>query len=355
VAVLESLINLFPGVAASLAFIRDLAVLAGGIAGAGAALAWLRRLQLQAAVALEARGRGLSSEASCFLGHLLWRDGADAAREMLRSAEALRTRLGADLTAFRQTETAERFARRAAQLLDEMRLREALCASAPRPFEKVLLRDPAEPGAQPVVAHVLAVDADNIHLACTERCEWPVRQELHLQRGDQPTQTLVVTLMLRPMPGNREWVVSHDLLATDVDRRRAERKPCHIEAWALPTTAGAYTLRGRLQEGEALDPSALERLEAWSRRHPVVIEDLSGDGARLVVDRAVQRGDHFYLVLSRSNGPLAALPLTEVVSVRTDEQGKTVLGTRFCAVRLKERMVLADYAQEALPTSAPLG
>ena len=48
---------------------------------------------------------------------------------------------------------------------------------------------------------------------------------------------------------------------------------------------------------------------------------------------------------------LAALPLTEVVSVRTEDDGKSVLGTRFCAVRMKERMILADYAAEATPAS----
>lgn len=350
-AVLDSLINHIPGVAASLAFVRDLAILGGGVVSAGMALAWFKRLQMRAGVALEAHARGLSDESACFLGKLLWREGSDEARELLRSPEALQTRLAQELSRFRYQDSAVRFAEQAGALMSELRLRTPLCNRAPLLFERVHLVDPADQDGAPLTAFVVGVDEENITLTSPNRCPWPVRHQLALRHTEGCQSHVDVTLILRPMPGNREWVLGHDLLGDQPDRRRAERRPCSIEAWALPTTAGAYTLRGRLQEGEELERCALERLESWDRRFRVVIEDISGDGARLSADSEIQRGDHFYLVLPREDGALAALPLTEVVSVRTEDDGKSVLGTRFCAVRMKERMVLADYAAEATPAN----
>ena len=59
----------------------------------------------------------------------------------------------------------------------------------------------------------------------------------------------------------------------------------------------------------------------------------------------------FALVLSELDGHVAALPLAEVVSVREAEEDVTIAGTRFCAVRLKERVILADYARSVSQTA----
>ena len=192
-----------------------------------------------------------------------------------------------------------------------------------------------------------------MHLVSPEACPWPARHDIRMERTEKRTEALVVNLQLRPMPGNREWVVGLDYQTNGLDRRCATRHGCSVAAWTLPTTAGAYTLRGRLQDGETLDRTALEKLEAWPRRQSVVIEDFSCDGAKLVMESEGRKGDHFYLVLERPDGSIAALPLVEVVSVRPDDAGRSQLGTRFCAVRLTERNILADYAQE-VSSSTPL-
>ena len=74
-----------------------------------------------------------------------------------------------------------------------------------------------------------------------------------------------------------------------------------------------------------------------------------------MANHTVARGDHFYLVLSQADGSVSALPLTEVVSVRSTEDGKAILGTRFCAVRLKERMIIADYADDSADAELSAG
>jgi hypothetical protein len=355
VAVLDSLINLFPGVAASLQFVKDLAVLSLAVALTGMGLAWLKRAQLRQAVALEARGRGLSDLTASFLADLLWREGPDSTRDLLRSTDSIRSRLARELASLRQFESATRFAEQAAELMKEMRVREPAFEGAPLLFEKVSLSgEPDSDGAADapgLTAFVVEIDEGNLHLASTVSCPWQVRQELHLTRTEKRAESLVTTLKLRPMPGNREWVVSLDFQINGLDRRCATRRGCRIEAWTLPTTAGAYTLRGRLQGGEALHSETLEKLEAWPRRQPAVIEDFSCDGARLVVEHEGRKGDHFYLVLTTTDGSLAALPLVEVVSARSEEDGRSVLSTRFCAVRLKERNILADYAQNTATLS----
>ena len=61
----------------------------------------------------------------------------------------------------------------------------------------------------------------------------------------------------------------------------------------------------------------------------------------------MRRGERFYLVLSNADGSVEALPLTEIVSIRSGEHGRLMAGVRFCAVRMKERLILSDYAQTA--------
>lgn len=346
-AVLDTLINLFPGVTASLQIVKDLAVLGGGVVLTGIGVAWFKRFQLRQAVILEARGRGLSIDSAELLARCLWREGPELTRDLMRSTDSMRARLASELGSFRHTDAAERFAVRAARIMEELRVRGASYEGAPLLFEKVVLTDPMQEQIDTRTAWVVEIDDEDIHLVCAESCNWPVRHDLHLARSEAEQNPMLVNLLLRPMPGNREWVVSHDFASSGVDRRHAVRRDCNIEAWTLPTTAGAYTLRGRLQDGAALEPCNLEKLEAWPRRQRVIIQDISCDGARLSVDHPVTRGDHFYLVLSQPDGAVSALPLTEVVSVRDDEQGLTILGTRFCAVRLKERVVIADYAEDS--------
>lgn len=351
-AVLDSVINLFPGVAASLQFVKDLAVLGGAVALTGTGLAWLKRAQLRHSVALEAHGRGLSELSAAFLAGITWREGPETVRDLLRSTDSIRARLARELSSYRAADAACRFAEQSARLMNELHVRDPAFESAPLLFEKVLLTNGS--GGEPLTAFVVAIEEGNVHLVSPAICPWQVRQEVQLERTEKRADPLMVTLKLRPMPGNREWVVALDFQTNGLDRRCATRRGCHIEAWTLPTTAGAYTLRGRLQLGEPLEPCTLEKLEAWPRRQSVVIEDLSCDGARLVVEHVGRKGDHFYLVLATGDGSLAALPLVEVVSARSDEDGRSVLSTRFCAVRLKERNILADYAQQtALASEAP--
>jgi hypothetical protein len=347
-------------------FVKDLVILGVGVGLTGGAMALYRRSQLRAAVNLEAQDRGLSRETAAFVSRLFWRGGPDCARELMRSPDLLRNRLATDLSSFRHLEVASRFADKIATLCAELNMRVQAFPGAPLLFEKVSISDPSDPDMSPSVAFVVAIDEQSYSLICVDECPWPVRHDLNLLRSEAEPGAIrsetseaslasasgredgaqVVTMTLRPMPGSREWVVTHDLLTAGVERRSAQRRACHVEAWLLPTTAGAYTLRGRLQERGSVDIECVQRLEAWPRRQRVTVEDLSCDGARVATDHEVRRGEQSYLVLSHADGSLAAMPLLEVVSVR-NEDGRQILGTRFCAVRLKERMVLADYAQEA--------
>ena len=351
-AVLDTLINLFPGVAASLQFVRDLSVLGGAVALTGIGLAWLKHAHLRQTVALEARRRGLSELSAEFLATVTWREGPEAVHHLLRSTNSIRARLARELGSFSDQQVASRFAVQAARLLEELKVRKSALEGVPRLFEKVLISGGPGDNTLPVFAYLVEIEEDDLHLISPAPCPWQDRHEMYIQRTETSGEPLVVTLKLCPTRSNREWVASLDFRASGLDPRRATRHRCRMNAWTLPTTAGAFTLRGRLQSGQPLSLKALENLEAWPRRQTVVIEDISSDGARLVAKHDGREGDHFYLALSTTDGSLTALPLAEVVSARQGESGCFVLNTRFCAVRLRERNLLADYAQQATAVSA---
>ncbi|MDG2150360.1 MAG: hypothetical protein P8N09_12645 [Planctomycetota bacterium] len=351
-AVLDTLINLFPGVAASLQFVRDLSVLGGAVLLTGIGLAWLKHAQLRHSVTLEARRRGLTELSAEFLASIAWREGPEAVHHLLRSTNSIRARMARELGAFRDQQVASRFAVQAARLMDELKMRKSTLEGMPLLFEKVLISGGPTDRTPSVYAFLVEVEEDDLRLVSPGLCPWEEGREMHIQRTETCAEPLVVTLKLRPIRSNREWVASLDFRASGLDSRRATRRRCHIQTWTLPTTAGAYTLRGRLQSGLPLKPETLEGLKAWPRRQAVVIEDISCDGARLVVKHDRRRGDHFYLALSTADGFLVALPLAEVVSARQNETGSFVLNTRFCAVRLRERNLLADHAQQAATSTA---
>jgi hypothetical protein len=350
VAPLQTVINLFPHVAGRLQAMADLGLVVASVGSVVLVSVWLRGCHKREMVRLEARSRGLSPASADLLARVLGAEGGETIRALLRSPELLRQRLATELGRARQAEHASRLARGAAGITEELRLAIPPFDGAPRLFAPIAIRDPGDAGAAPVEGWVVAVDESHLTLVALGGCPWPVRRDLSAALpGEEP---FGVTLVLRPMPGCCEWVLGHELVDEGVNRRSARRFPCRIAAWTLPTTAGTFGLRARLQGGEPLDPEALRKLEAWPKRHPATIEDLSADGARIAVEHEVRRGDRFYVVLSDTEGRIAALPLAEIVSVRESESGERVLGTRFCAVRLKERVVLADFAQEAAATAA---
>lgn len=348
-APLQTAINLFPPLAAQLQAIVDVGLVTAGVGGAVVLSVWLRGCHRRETVRLQARARGLSPVSADLLARVLGPEGGETARALLRSPELLRQRLATDLGRQRSHEAAARFARTAAAVADELRLSLPPFENAPRLFAPLLLTDPDDGEAAPVHGWVVAVDEGHLTIVSPAPCEWPVRRDLlAAPPGGEP---FTVTLVLRPMPGCSEWVLAHELVGAGINRRSARRFPCRIAAWTLPTTAGTFALRARLQGGEPLDAEALRRLECWPRRHAATVEDLSADGARVVLDHDVKRGDRFYVVLADDEGQISALPLAEVVSVRDGDKGRLVAGTRFCAVRMKERVVLADFAQAAAATA----
>lgn len=342
-----TLINLFPHVVGIASATTQLVVAGAVIAGTAGLAALSKRGHSRHAVRAVAASRGLSGPSAQFAAQVLGREGVDTARALLDAPDLMRQRLAAELGNCRKPEHAERFALRAALLCEELGLRPLQLPGAPVLFEPLLLRASDADAAERVRAWVVQVDEGNLALVAPADCPWSIRTELLAQREGAGGDEFEITLLLSPMPGCREWVVSHELVEAPHNRRKARRIACRIAAWLLPCTAGTYSLRGRLQAGERLDPEALRALPAWGRRHPGTIEDISADGARLVVEHEVEHGDRFYVVLSDTDGAVQGLPLAEVVSVRDGNGARRVLGTRFCAVRLKERRALADFAHEA--------
>jgi hypothetical protein len=259
----------------------------------------------------------------------------------------MRQRLATELGTIRRHENAERFAARAALLCDELGLRSPTMPGAPILFEPIELRLTDQDDEPPHVCWVVQIEESNITLVSNQACRWPIRTELLARRMGPGGDSFELTLLLNPMPGCHEWVVGHALLDSPHNRRSASRIACRLDAVLLPCTAGSYSLRGRLQVGESIDTAALHALPAWERRLAVVITDLSADGARLRVHADVKQGERFYLVLSDDGGEVRALPLAEVVSARPADDDCFVLGTRFSAVRLKERRCLAEFAHRA--------
>ena len=175
-----------------------------------------------------------------------------------------------------------------------------------------------------------------------------MRKDLLLVRPQSPgSEPVLVTLLLRPMPGSPEWVLDHEFDYSGPDRRKTRRVGCQIPAWTFASSAGTYALRARLQLDQPVDMESLRRLPGWSERHQVMVEDISADGARLSITFGLDRGDRFYIALSRADGTIAALPLVEVVSCRPCADEQRLIGVRFCALRSRERDLLAEYAGTA--------
>lgn len=342
-----TLINLFPQALGIATATSQLVVVGAVIAGAAGLAALSKRGRSRHLVRAVGAAHGLSVPSAQFAAQVLCGEGVETARALLDAPDLMRQRLAAELGSCRKREQAERFALRAALLCEELGLRPTAVPGAPVLFEPLLLRASDSVGAERVRAWVVQVDESNLALVAPRDCPWSIRTELLAQREGSGGDEFEVTLLLSPMPGCREWVVSHELVGAPHNRRKARRVACRIAAWLLPCTAGTYSLRGRLQAGERLDPEALRVLPAWERRRAATIEDISPDGARLIVEHDVDSGERFYVVLSDTDGAVQGLPLAEVVSVRDGNGTRRVLGTRFCAVRLKERRALADFAHEA--------
>ena len=333
----------------------DLGLAGGGLALAGTGLAAWTRRQRKAAVRLELSRHGLTPEATDLLAERLVRDGADAARMLLANPQGLRQRLAHELSQVRRLEEARDVADRCAQVCDGLRMRVPPYPAAPLLFEEVLLRDEEDPSADPVPAWVTRVEDERLALASPAPCPWPVRRDLLLERPTSGEAAVHVSLLMRPSQGSPEWIVDHDFDYGGPERRAARRHRARtrIAAWAFPCTAGAYTLRARLQQDEPVDTESLRRLRGWPERKPVEIQDLSSDGCRLSLSGDVCVGERFYVALSHSDGTIAALPLAEVVSVRVGPDDDLLAGMRFRAVRLKERLLLADFAASLDEAATP--
>ncbi|MCB9898320.1 MAG: PilZ domain-containing protein [Planctomycetes bacterium] len=353
-AVAESLINLFPRVTGAGDALTDVALVLGGLSLAGGWAAWAHRRQRHESVRLVAVHHGLTEEDARFVIEVLGRDGPEAVRTLLRAPMALRQRLASELGRSHRLAGASRFAARAASLAGALRLRDSRFPCAPRLFEEVELRDPQD-AAPPVRAWVVQVDEERLAVVSTATCTWPVRKDLFLVRVQtEGADPVLVTLLLRPMPGSPEWVLEHEFDWSGSDRRRERRVGCQIPAWSFASSAGTYALRARLQLDQPVDMESLRRLPGWSERHQVVVEDISADGARLSATHCLERGDRFYVALSRPDGTIAALPLVEVVSCRPCGDDGRLVGVRFCALRSRERDLLAEYAGTPDRTGTPV-
>lgn len=343
---LQPLIDLLPMGLGALGAAADIGLAGGGLALAGTGVAAWTRRQRKLAVRLEVARRGLTPDASELLTDMLCRDGAQAARLLLANPEGLRQRMAHELSRARREDDARDLAGRAAQVCDGLRMRVPPFPSVPLLFEEVRLRDDENGEASDVTGWVTRVEDERLAVVTPDECPWPVRRDLVLERPGSDEPGVPVSLLMRPSPGSPEWVLDHEFDYVGHERRSSRRHApkTRIAAWAFPCTAGAYTLRSRLQQDEPVDTESLRRLRGWTERKPVEIEDVSSDGCRVSVTTEASVGDRYYIALPHSDGTIAALPLAEVVSVRAGRQDDLLLGMRFRAVRLKERLLLADFA-----------
>jgi hypothetical protein len=122
--------------------------------------------------------------------------------------------------------------------------------------------------------------------------------------------------------------------------------PCELRVVCLQERGDVVELRARLQREGSLGVETLRRSDAWTRRHAATVLDLSPDGALVTVDHAVALHDRMHLVLGDdTSGRVSGLPLAEVVSLRHDDTGRLLLGTRFVGMRLAERLRLVEFAR----------
>jgi hypothetical protein len=296
------------------------------LAVSGALWSFHQRAARRRAVLARARAIGLSPESAALVAQLFESEGPDSAEALLHEPEALRRHLARELRAAR--DDADAF------------------PGAPAPFSELRLYDPADPGVPDVHAFVLAIDERSLLLASRADCPWPARRTLHAVPPDaRGAQAIELALMLRPAYPSWEWVLTHRLVGQVTNRRSSVRVPCRLETVILPDGDGAPALRAALLRDEALDEVALRRSPAWPRRTAATVMDLSSDGARLALRHELRVRQRFHLALRRPDGTLAALPLAEVVSVVSAEDGTLRIGTRFVTLRLRERLRLAEFVR----------
>jgi hypothetical protein len=391
------LINLFPAETAGVQAVAALALAAIALGvGVMVAVIWRRAARRRLASELAHR-HGLSARSAGFLAQLLRRERAGARESLLATPELLARRLALAVVRQRGAAAALGTAAHAGRLLDELGAREPAFEGAPLPCEPLVLTDPADPAHPGVRVFVVAVDEKNLVAVSASPCPWPLRRSLlatperlpgagesaspganpDSPRGGPaaPESSQVVThspapaslpaathspaslpmpssrpafgvaLLLRPMPPQHEWVLTHALVDTITNRRAAVRVPCRIESFALPDSGDPLLVRQRLQREESVALEELRGSRAWSQRLSVTVTDLSADGARLVLDQPLTRRQRLHLIFADAGGSLLALPLAEVVDSRHDDAGRTVAGVRFIGVRMKERLRLADLVR----------
>ncbi len=346
-------INLFPALVALFRSAAVLVLAAGGVALLGVLAARLLRSRREEAVRRLAAERGLSTGGGAFLGRVFRNEGAATAGFQLDTPDLLRQRLATAIMHRRAGEDAARCAAEASALLDELSLRRAAFDGAPRPYDRLVLRDAADPTARSVTVFVTAVDERSLSVVSPQTCPWPVRRDLLVTPG-AGGQPFSAALLLRPVPPGFLWVLTHDLVDVITNRRSAVRVPCRIQTFCLPDSGDPLLLRERLQRDEPLDAETLRRSRGWSQRRAVTVLDISPDGARLAVEHQVSLHQRLHLVLAGRDGGVAALPLAEIVSLTHADDGTVHVGARFVGVRLRERLRLAELARaEGARTPVP--
>ena len=283
---------------------------------------------------------------------------------LFEAPELLSDRLADRLRTSRNAEEAEALATSARCLLEEIDGRWPAFEGAPLPFEKVCLGDGSDTHG---IHHgwLCAVDERNLAVIAHQRCPWPVRTLLVVSRPGSGQAPFAGWLMLRPMPGHHEWVLSHELCPDQSNRRSQARVPVEIRTWTLDQTRQVGSMREKLRHGNRLLLGRLRRVDAWARRHRIRIRDLSSHGALLDVHHEVSPGDVFHVVIPADGtlgAPVAepeehgrpkdelrvvALPLVEVVSVRLGTGGRLVVGTRFSGMRHQERVAMQALVRRA--------
>ncbi len=348
-AIPGDIINLFPP-AGAIPPQAALVLLAVGLLTALAlGVNFTVRVRRRRSIRRRAVGRGLCPESAQLVARLLHGENARTAIIALRSAPLLRERLVAAFKRCKRAGDAERFADASRRLLAELDAAEPGFPGAPLPFDVISLTAAQEPDSPVIAGWIVQIDDRSLSVVTFRRCPWPIRTELVVTRRDAEAAPFRAVLLLRPVPGGEHWVVSHDLARHLENRRRSERIPVSIRTWALPMGERLTELRDRLRYGDRVDLPRLRKAQSWARRHNITIDDLSPDGAQMTADHEVARGQRFHLVIPHAHRAetVIALPLAEVVSVRSGPGGRLVAGMRFCAMRMKERTALADYVRAA--------
>lgn len=292
-----------------------------------------------------AHDRGLSRGSALFLARALGTERPTTVRALLEAPDLLRERLASRLSRLSRRESAERFSRSAAQLLDELAVRRPVFEGAPLLFERVIVRDRTRPGGPSVTAFVADVDEQTLTLITPHDCPWTSRQEIEIDLPERHRREhFDARLQLRPAADDPEWVLDHSLEVEQGNRRLVPRVPCELDVWLLRPSVEVATVRDQLRGTRPPSPGALQHTDAWVARHRAHMIDLSTHGAGMLAHHEVESGQRFYVAVVEGD-VVIALPLAEVVDCRPCPDGQLRLGTRFYGMRLKERMRLADLVR----------